>query len=339
MENKLQRTLDANLNRVAEGLRVVEDLFRYGFDHPQLQQRLKALRHRLAAHWVPSMAACRDPASDVGFPASGQMEYVRKDVDDLLGANFKRIQQGLRCLEELFKLKAPQTALVMKALRYEAYDVERAVQLWKQRRPLAPGLYLVLSEPPGGYRAMTRMAVTAGLPAVQLRYKGSDDRRLLDLAQGMREITTGSDTRLIINDRPDIALLVDADGVHVGQGDLPAQQVRTLIGPRRLLGLSTHTLQQVRQADGLPLDYIGFGPLYGTTSKGNPDPVLGPQRLGQAASISPFPVVAIGGLTLERIAGLDLGACRTVAVIGAVSAAPDPLAAMRAIQTIFKETP
>lgn len=338
MDVKLMRLLDANLNRVAEGLRVVEDIFRFCFDHAELQSRLKGVRHRLAVQ-APA-GACelwRLALDDVGFDAAGVLEDARGGTEDILRANFKRAQQGLRSLEEILKLDRSAVAREFKALRYEVYDIERLAFAWLARPRLARGLYLVISEPRAGYRHMASMAVAAGLPAIQLRYKGKDTRRFLSLAKSLRGITAGTGTRLIINDRPDLAMVVDADGVHLGQEDLPAEEARHLIGPRKLLGLSTHNLDQVRQAAQLPVDYIGFGPLYPTTSKEDPDPVTGEKRYLEAVKISPHPVVAIGGLNGVRIARLGTEACQRPAMIGAIAGAPDPLAAMRAIQYLYME--
>lgn len=338
MDAKLMRLLDANLNRVAEGLRVVEDIFRFCFDHAELQSRLKGVRHRLAVQ-APAVAVelCRQALDDVGFDAAGTLEDARAGTEDLLRANFKRAQQGLRSLEEILKLDRYAAVREFKALRYEVYDIERLALAWLARPRLARGLYLILSEPRVGYRRMASMAVAANLPAIQLRYKEGDTRRFLALAKSLRAITAGTGTRLIINDRPDLAMVVDADGVHVGQEDLSAKEVRHLIGPRKLLGLSTHNLDQVRQAAHLPVDYIGFGPIYPTTSKAAPDPVTGEKLYLDAVETSPHPVVAIGALNGVRIARLGPEACPRPAMIGAIADAPDPLAAMRAIQYLYME--
>ncbi len=195
--------------------------------------------------------------------------------------------------------------------------------------PLPRGLYLVLTNPRDGYEQVTRWAVEAGIAAVQLRYKGDDIREFLRLGTLMRRITGNTATRFIVNDRADVALMCGADGLHIGQDDAPVQTVRELIGSQMLLGLSTHTLEQVRAARTLPVDYIGFGPIHPTTSKDNPDPVVGPGQLAHAAALSAHPVVAIGGLDPDRIAALPPASCHNVAVIRAVSDAPDPLEAMR----------
>lgn len=336
MITKTARVIDANLNRATEGLRVVEDILRYVYDDAVLQQRLKAMRHRLV-QLVPgtSYLAARDAGGDVGRDAQGALEYDRRDLAGILRANLKRVQEALRVLEEVLKL-AHSVAEPIKALRYEAYAIEQLMLVYLNRKELRPGLYLILTEPRDGYERLTQWAVEAGLPAVQLRYKGTDEREHLALARKMRGLTKGSDTRFIVNDRADIALLVEADGLHLGQDDLPPADVRHLIGPDMLLGFSTHNLEQVCAANALPVDYIGFGPLYATNSKAKPDPVTGPEALKAAHGTSRHPIVAIGGLDRERIKGL--AACaHNVAVIRAVSEAADPLPAMRAMQARFLE--
>ncbi len=197
---------------------------------------------------------------------------------------------------------------------------------------LRPGLYLVLTEPRDGYERLCEWAVEAGLPCVQLRYKGQDEREHLALAHKLRRITAGTDTLFIVNDQPDIALISCADGLHLGQNDLPAAEARRLIGPELLLGLSTHNLDQVAKANDAPVNYIGFGPIYATNSKTIPDPVVGPEAIKDAHAISRHPIVAIGGLNLERIVQLGTYA-HNVAVIRAVCDAPEPLIAMQQMHT------
>ncbi len=199
---------------------------------------------------------------------------------------------------------------------------------------LRRGLYLVLTDPPAGYERMAEWAVAAGLPAIQFRPRRtpSTDQEALRVARSLRAITRGSQTLFLVNDRPDLAILGEADGVHAGQEDLPAGEVRRLIGNQRLLGLSTHNLGQVRAANEEPVDYIGFGPLFETNSKEHPDPVTGPDLLARAAALSRHPIVAIGGLTAERIAALPRAHYHCAAVIRAVAEAADPALAMKTLQ-------
>jgi thiamine-phosphate pyrophosphorylase len=205
---------------------------------------------------------------------------------------------------------------------------------------LRQGLYLVLTHPAAGYETLTEMAVMAQLPAVQFRPKARpgltlDDAELLRMACVLRELTRGSDTLFIVNDRPELAVESNADGVHVGQTDCSPAEARHIVGDHRLVGLSTHNLDQVAASTSDPIDYIGFGPLYATHSKLNPDPVTGTGPLARAAELAPHPIVAIGGLTLERIQALDASAFHCAAVIRAVTEAENPLQAMREFQTIL----
>jgi thiamine-phosphate pyrophosphorylase len=197
---------------------------------------------------------------------------------------------------------------------------------------LQRGLYLILTEPRDGYERLCQWAVEAKLPAVQLRYKGNNEWEHLALARKLRQIINGSSTLFIVNDRPDIAIMADADGLHLGQDDLPATEVRHLIGPNMLFGLSTHNLNQVADANDKPVDYIGFGPLFATNSKAKPDPIVGPEMLPAACNISRHPIVAIGGLNLERIKGIAPYA-QNAAVISAVCDSSDPLSVMRKMQS------
>ncbi|NNF99340.1 MAG: thiamine phosphate synthase [Desulfobacteraceae bacterium] len=338
MKNPIGRGIDANLNRVSEGLRVVEDICRFVLANQVLQQKTKTMRHSLnSLVSVDDYLSNRNARMDVGRKSSGDLENSRSGAADLVKANSRRVQEGLRSLEEFFKLEDVTMSGKLKSLRYQAYDLEKAALVSLSGRTLKRGLYLILTDPPHGYETLAQLAVDIGLPAVQLRYKGDDDRIHYSLACRMREITAGSDTLFIVNDRPDIAMLCDADGVHMGQTDLPVDRVRRLVGDRMLLGLSTHNISQVQAAKAEPVDYIGFGPLFTTTSKAVPDPVVGPEKLADAVRVSPHPVVAIGGLTLNRIRELDIAPLSNAAVIRAVAHADDPQAAIQTIHHAILE--
>jgi thiamine-phosphate pyrophosphorylase len=205
------------------------------------------------------------------------------------------------------------------------------------KNKLTKGLYLILTDPKDGYESLTRLAVKTKLPAIQLRYKESDKTHLHRIAKKMRALTLGSQTLFIVNDHPDIAAAIQADGVHVGQDDLPPEKVRKIVGPKMLVGLSTHNLVQVEKATIEPVDYIGFGPLFHTTSKADPDPVVGLHMLLKASKISGVPIVAIGGITLDRIKTMDLSTCLNVAVISAVCQAENPLDVMQTLNKIIQE--
>lgn len=202
---------------------------------------------------------------------------------------------------------------------------------------IGQGLYLILTGPAKGYESMTRMAVAEGIPVVQLRYKGGDTRKFLSLAHRMREITSGTDTKLIINDRVDIAFVSDADGVHLGQNDMPPKNARLLLGDSAIIGLSTHNLDQVTGALSEPVDYIGFGPVFTPFSKHNHDPVTGEEMMRVAVAKSRLPVVAIGGMNKERLQAIEDVPFHGLACIGAIEQAEDPALEMRVLQRMMEQ--
>jgi len=194
------------------------------------------------------------------------------------------------------------------------------------------GLYLILTNPARGYERMTEIAVAEGGPVIQLRYKQEDIREFVRLSHSMREITRDTNTNLIINDRVDIACICGADGVHLGQKDIPPKEARALMGKDRIIGLSTHNIDQVGKAQSEPVDYIGFGPVYKPFLKDDHDPVTGIELLRAAVEISQLPVVAIGGMNRQRLDEFADIRFHNVACIGAIESSEDPAAEMRAIE-------
>ena len=156
---------------------------------------------------------------------------------------------------------------------------------------------------------ITEKLCAGGAKILQLRAKDLPSRDFLVLAQEVRKICRRSGCLLIVNDRADIALAVDADGVHVGQEDLPLKAARKVLGPNKIIGVSTHDLQQARAAEHDGADYVGFGPMYGTTTKATGYTARGLDQLREIRAMVRLPIVAIGGITTERaLATLTAGA-------------------------------
>ncbi len=149
--------------------------------------------------------------------------------------------------------------------------------------------------------------IGAGCTLVQYRNKNDSARVMLEQARKVKQL--GSSTRLIMNDRADLCLAADFDGVHVGQDDLPPESVRKIIGPDRWLGVSTHSPEQLREADLTSADYLAIGPVFATSSKDKPDPVIGLEGMRRARELTRKPLVAIGGITRANAASvIDAGA-------------------------------
>ncbi|MFL6216071.1 MAG: thiamine phosphate synthase [Blastocatellia bacterium] len=160
-----------------------------------------------------------------------------------------------------------------------------------------------------------------GATLVQLREKHAAPREFYEAARRAVEVARALGVRLIINDRVDIALAVDADGVHLGQGDLPVERARELIGASRILGYSTHNVQQALEANSAPVDYIAVGPVFQTSTKENPDPVVGPDLIRELKPRLMKPLVGIGGITLDRAPAVIAAGADSVAVIADLYAA------------------
>ena len=170
-----------------------------------------------------------------------------------------------------------------------------------------------------------------GVSVVQLRGKDSDDRTLLRFGERLRHLTDQHGVSLVVNDRPDLALLLEADGVHLGQSDLPPAEVRRLVGSSLQIGLSTHSLAEALAACEAPVDYLAFGPVFPTRSKSDPSPITGLRTLAEVAQKVNKPVVAIGGISSANSHQIRRAGAVGVAVIEALVQAPDPAEEARAI--------
>lgn len=190
-----------------------------------------------------------------------------------------------------------------------------------------PKLYAITDTDLSNYThiEIVRLLLAGGARLIQLRDKAASAKELLDAARACLAVTRPAGAKLIINDRVDVALTADADGVHLGQDDLTVAEAREILGQGKIIGLSTHTLEQFHAALRTSADYLAVGPVYPTTTKENPSPVVGLELLAAARAITDRPIVAIGGITIERAtAVLDAGA-DCVAVISALYPWPEKL--------------
>jgi thiamine-phosphate pyrophosphorylase len=196
-------------------------------------------------------------------------------------------------------------------------------------------LYLVTDRPavyPRGLLAGVEAALEGGVGVVQYRFSDGTRREHYETACALRDLLRVHGVPLIINDSVDLALAVDADGVHVGQTDLPVDVARRLIGRDRMLGLSITQPAQLAQVDPTLVDYLGVGPVFPTGSKADAAPALGLDELRRIVAASPLPVVAIGGINLERASTVFATGVAGIAVVAALSLAGDPTTAARALR-------
>jgi thiamine-phosphate pyrophosphorylase len=330
-EATVLRLLDANLDRAREGLRVAEDWARFGLDRRDLVVGLKDLRQQLGQCHRDAYRQARHSASDGATGLAHPAQQGRVNPRQVVAANCARAQEALRVLEEFGRHPDPELAAVAERCRYRLYDLEIQLLANQDRRQRLgqTRLYLITAPVPH-LLAVVEQALGAGVRLVQHRAKGLEDLERYAEALALRELCAAHGALFIVNDRVDLALAVGADGVHLGQGDLPVAQARRLLGPDRLIGRSTHGLEQLRQAQADGCDYLGVGPIYATPTKPGREPV-GLAYLEQAVAEAHVPFYAIGGLELSNLAPVVAAGSFGVAVVRAVMEAADPGAASRAL--------
>lgn len=340
--NSLWRILDANANRAAEGLRVVEDFTRFALDDAHLARLVKELRHDLTAALGglshEQRTAARATQRDVGAAINTPAETSRTTINEVLAASFKRVEQALRCLEEYGKLLSSDTGARFEQLRYRTYSLEQAVMVTHRAitRLAHARLYVLMDGGATEEDFMRRASalIAAGVQVLQLRDKQLDDRMLLARARRLRELTADSGALFIMNDRADLAFLARADGVHVGQEELTVKDARAIVGPRSLVGVSTHSLEQARAAVLDGADYIGVGPTFPSTTK-EFAAFPGLDLLRRISAEIRLPAFAIGGVTRENLRQVQACGVSRVAVSGAVHHSPDPAAAARELLSLL----
>jgi thiamine-phosphate pyrophosphorylase len=331
------RIVDVNLNRAREALRILDDYARFIRNDATLTATIKTLRHRLAdvIQTIPvtGRLAARDTAADVGKHISTAAEYDRGTPGDVAIVNGKRLQEALRSAEEYGKLLSPHAARELEAIRYEAYTLEKAMLGGSplRERLAAARLYFLVgaADCPANLSWTIEEAIAGGVDVVQLREKTISDRELLGRAGALRDLTRRHRVLFIVNDRPDIARLCDADGVHLGQDDLSVQEARRLLGPGPLVGISTHDLNQIQDAVRDGADYLGIGPTFPSTTKPF-DSLAGLDFIRQATAATTQPMFALGGINHSTIEEAIAAGATRVAVSAVIAKADDPrLAAQR----------
>ena len=334
----VRRLFDANANRAREALRVLEDYARFVLDSELLSAELKDLRHRLTAAvrpHLPDAILHRDTPGDVGTGLTTAAEQHRSDLADVVTAAGKRLGEAVRSLEEYAKTFDPAAAADLEAIRYRFYAVEQRVArtLRPRGKFAAVRLYVLITESAcrGPWEWTAGQAIAGGAEALQLREKSLDGRELVARARRFVRLCREHGVISIVNDRPDVAMLSRADGVHVGQDDLPAADVRALLGADKIVGVSTHEMAHAERAVTDGADYVGVGPVFRSTTKPR-DIAPGLPYAAAVAKGIRIPAVAIAGITVDNVDAVTATGVAAVAVTAAVTGADDPRAAAAALR-------
>lgn len=197
------------------------------------------------------------------------------------------------------------------------------------------GFYGILSGPLIGYVELTKIFIEHRVPFIQLRMKKSPLDEVREMATRLVKLTRGTGSRFILNDEPVLAKEVGADGVHLGQTNMPYLEARALLGRDAIIGLSTHNVEQVKIANNLSPDYIGMGPVYPTPTKEKPDPDIGTAGLKQMMAVNQLPYVAIGGIDLGNIADVKATGAASICVVRLVNDVADPSKVLEQIKEYY----
>jgi len=336
------RIIDASLNRVGEGLRLLEDVARLILNDATLTQQLKTMRHELirnSSSFHQQLLQSRDAANDIGINIEVPGEEKERELPTILVANARRVQESLRTLEELAKIPGITPELneeKFKQARFNLYTIERELLsklLRQDKLKQISGLYVIIDTQALKGRHHLEVAsqvIRGGTKVIQLRDKVQSKDKMLPIARQMRTLCTEHKVLFIVNDYLDVALAVDADGVHLGQDDLPLPVARKLLPLGKILGYSVATLNQAIAAQSEGADYIAVGSIYPTLSKVRAK-VVGLERLRQIREAISRPLVAIGGITKDNAPEVIAAGADSVAVISAVLGAESPGEASRQI--------
>ena len=342
MEHALYRIIDANFNRSREAIRVIEDFCRFYLNSAGLAARCKQLRHELCALLGEldsgKLFAGRDVERDVGIAVTVTGQLGRIELKDTFTAASRRLTEALRCLSEAIALSNTVLAAKIENIRYTAYTLEKDIAILGStiEKFKAVRLYIVItSNLPADVFFLAENCIAGGADCIQLRPKQLEDDKFFALAAEFARACKADNVLSIINDRPDIATASGADGVHLGQNDIPVEQAYKLQLSPLIIGKSTHSIEQLKAACAESITYASLGPVFATPTKPSAPPVgLGYVKNGVSLlADTGIAHVAIGGITLENIDQVLKAGARTIAISSAVTKCHDPKGACG----LFKE--
>lgn len=324
--NEVERILDANFNRATEGLRVIEDLIRFNPNHLSSCEPLKKLRHELFDLLKEEsilLVGSRIGSVEKGRGIKGKTEYDRTDSIDLIRSNFKRAQEAIRVLEEVSKLSRPDAAEAFEKVRYKLYDLENELIV---SNPFPKNcLYALVTK---SLCKLDPLDVVKGIrdggaDVIQLREKGMEDGEFIKWAREVKKELEGSQVKLVINDRVHIASIIEAAGVHLGQGDFIIEDAKKILHPWQWVGRSTNCIEVAKEFERQGHTYIGVGPIYETQTKLHRKPV-GLSYIKEVNEQCSIPYVAIGSVNRDSFDAVLSAQPKGIAICTGIIAQNDP---------------
>ncbi len=294
------RIVDVNLNRLDESLKLIEDLTRFHLENRKLLAKIREIRKNFLkfkqAAPLQQIIAARKSQRDLGRGARFDTNQ-KKGAGNLLISNFSRAKESSRIIEETLKGMRTDLSRTMKEIRFQIYDLEKDIVTF-QAKKFNPYLHAIIDEQYvrlSDIERVTKILVSNGATMIQLRAKTLNDRIFLKYASKIRKVTKNTDIKFIINNRLDIALACEADGVHLGQMDIPVTKARAISGDACIVGASARNVKEARKAEAQGADYLGVGAIYRTETKYDAR-ICGLRTLQAVCKAASIPVIAIGGI-------------------------------------------
>lgn len=325
----MKRIIDANLNRACEALRVLEEIARFLVEDKNISADLKNIRHTLNSLQDADYAELlrtRDTEGDIGVSIKNPDK--RSGIETIFKANIKRLQQALRVLAEY----CPENFDMLENLRYKSYTLEK--NMWDKLKEKYnkfmledKKLYLVTNsdkfESEDLFLDAVASALKGGVDILQLREKNMPANKIIELGKKVKLLCAEYGATFIVNDRVDIAYVLDADGVHLGQDDMDIESARKILGNNAIIGISTHAPEQAQKAVNDGADYIGMGPVFTTPTKPGRQSV-GLEYVKWVSENIKIPAFAIGGIDLDNVQDVVNAGAKKIAVVRAIINSDNP---------------
>jgi thiamine-phosphate pyrophosphorylase len=315
---RIYQIIDANLDRAREGLRVLEDWARFGLGEEKYVEKIKNFRQILGKNHLEVYKQSRNHIEDKCKGLTHQEQINRKSSEQIISSNSGRVQEALRVIEEFSRLHNHALSKISSEIRYEIYTLEidllNLSKCKKSQEILKENNLYVITDQKENLLEIIEDILIAGVRIIQYRFKAGTDKDVLQEAIQIKNLCKRYNSLFIINDRVDIALAANADGIHLGQDDLDLKTARKLLGYSKIIGISANNEIDISNALEGGCDYIGIGPVFATATKKNKKPI-GIEKIKTLTKDINIPWFAIGGITKNKISYLKSNGLKKVALI------------------------
>jgi len=324
---RIYQIIDANLDRAREGLRVLEDWARFGLGKEKYVESIKNFRQILGKNHLEVYKQSRNHIEDECKGFTHQEQFNRKTSEQIISSNSARVQEALRVIEEFSRLQNHELSKIASEIRYEIYTIEIDLLSYskfkKSEEILKENDLYVITDQKDNLLEIIEEILIAGVRIIQHRFKKGTDQDYLQEAIQIKNLCKRYNALFIINDRIDIALASNADGIHLGQDDLDLKTARKLLGYSKIIGISANNEIDISNAVKEGCDYIGVGPIFETATKKDKKPI-GVEKIKKLTKELNIPWFAIGGIKSNNISYLKRNGFKKVALVSQLMNSEDP---------------